>query len=354
VYRYPAGRRMGIYAIRWIRIAGWWTNPPPLSSGAFTTSPSRGNRRLKSVPYSTMKRWKGRRTTSPKTATPSTPGRWRLKDPFAWVEDNVKHILAREEYLGHVVNFRVKKVSFKSKKQEFLPKEHWRIFENVHEPIVEKETWELVQQLRKTKRRRDSFGEVNPLTGLMVCAGCGSKMYHHRSKNGKHDYYECSNYALSRQRFDTEPCSPHSVPTHAVREIILEAIRKTTAFVREHEDEFVKMIRDNSSCKQGETLKTHGSKITKNERRIAELDKMFYSLYEDKVTGAITPERFAQMSFGFEREQSALKEENTNLKAEVAAFNEDNQRADNFVSLVWRYTRFEKLTTPIINEFVLS
>jgi hypothetical protein len=177
-------------------------------------------------------------------------------------------------------------------------------------------------------------------------------MYHHRSKKGGHDYYECSNYTLSRQRFAGEHCTPHSVPTKSIRELLLEAIRKTTAFVRESEDEFIKMLRENSSYRQGETFKTHTRKIAKNEKRIAELDKMFSSLYEDKVNGVITPERFAQMSGGFEKEQSALREENKALQSEIDAFNEDSRKADNFVALVRRYTRFEELTSSVINEFI--
>ena len=279
-------------------------------------------------------------------------GALEAKDPYAWVEDNVKTILKREEYLGHVVNFRVKKASFKSKKQEFLPKEDWHIFENVHTPIVEKETWELVQKLRQTKRRKDKFDEVSPLTGLVFCSSCGSKMYHHRSNKGGHDYYECANYSLSRQRFDDDHCTPHSVPTKSIKALILEILQKTTAYVRDNEDEFVKMVRDKSDLAQKESLKTHSRKISKNEKRIAELDKMFTSLYEDKVNSVITGERFAQMSGAYETEQAKLREENETLQAEVDAFNEDNQRADSFVSLVRKYTRFEELTGTIINEFI--
>jgi hypothetical protein len=133
---------------------------------------------------------------------------------------------------------------------------------------------------------------------------------------------------------------------------LLEVLQKTTSFVWEREDEFIKMILDNSSLQQGETSKTHTRKIAKNEKRIAELDKMFSSLYEDKVNGEITPERFKQMSAGFDREQSVLREENETLQAEIDAINMDSMNADNFVSLVRRYTRFEELTTPIINEFI--
>jgi len=177
-------------------------------------------------------------------------------------------------------------------------------------------------------------------------------MYHHRSQKGGHDYYVCANYSTGRLRFADDTCSPHSVPTKAIRELLLEAIRKTAGYVREHEDDFIKMIRENSTLTQGQTLKTYGKKIAKNERRIAELDKMFSSLYEDKVNGVITGERFALMSGGFEQEQSKLRGDNAAMQAEIDAYNEDNDKVDNFVALVQRYTRFEELTTPMINEFI--
>ena len=276
------------------------------------------------------------------------------ENPYAWHESNIKTILSREEYLGHVVNFRVRKPSFKSKKQEFLPKEDWSIFEDVHEPIVDKETWELVQQLRKTKRRRDSLGEVSPLTGLVRCETCGGKMYHHRSKKGNHDYYECANYSNSRAKFVQDHCSPHSVPSKSIKAILLDVVQKTTAFVREHEDEFIKMVQEDSSLRQGETLKSHSRKIAKNERRIAELDKLFSNLYEDKVQGVITAERFAQMSAGFEQEQQKLREDNEALQSEVEVFKKDNEKVNKFVSLVQKYTRIEELTPIVINEFIES
>ncbi len=62
------------------------------------------------------------------------------------------------------------------------PKEDWLIFENTHEAIMEQETWELAQKLRKTPRRIDTLGEANPLTGLLFCADCGAKMYNQRTR----------------------------------------------------------------------------------------------------------------------------------------------------------------------------
>ncbi|MCL1795062.1 MAG: recombinase family protein, partial [Oscillospiraceae bacterium] len=275
-------------------------------------------------------------------------------NPYAWSERTISRILSKEEYLGHVVNFRSSKKSFKSKKQTFHDKKDWLIFENVHEPIVTKEEWELAQKLTKTKRRQTKNGEVNPLTGLVFCADCGAKMYYTAGKNPhkpSNDRYECSTYSFGQKKF-MQPCRTHSIAIKPLREILLDALRKTASYVQQNEDEFIKTVRENSYFIQGETLKTHTKKIIKNERRITELDKLFTSLYEDKVKGVITEERFTQMSADFEQEQSMLRDENIILQTEIDAFNEDNERADKFVSLVRRYTRFEELTAPIINEFI--
>lgn len=82
--------------------------------------------------------------------------------------------------MGHTVNFRSYKEYYKDKKAIKRPPEEWVIFENTHEPIVDKETWELAQKLKRTVHRTDTTGMSNPLTGLLYCADCGAKMYNHK------------------------------------------------------------------------------------------------------------------------------------------------------------------------------
>ena len=130
--------------------------------------------------------------------------------------------------------------------------------------------------------------------------------------------------------------------------------RRSSLQTKGSESEFVKMMLENSSCRQGETAKANTRKIAKNEKRIAELDKMFSSLYEDKENGIITVERFKQISAGFEREQAALTAENETLQAEADAFKEDSQKTDRFISLLWKYGCFEELTATILNEFIVK
>lgn len=115
-------------------------------------------------------------------------GIWKSKEefsnPYNWSGYVVGQILSKPEYMGHTVNFRSHKQSYKDKNAVMNPKEEWLIFEDTHEAIVDKETWELAQKLRKTPKRIDTLGEANPLTGLVFCADCGAKMMNHRSRGG--------------------------------------------------------------------------------------------------------------------------------------------------------------------------
>lgn len=269
--------------------------------------------------------------------------------PYSWKGNVISGILSKPEYAGHTVNFRTVKTSYKAKHSKPAPQENWLIFPNTHEPIVSQETWDLAQKCREVVRRTDTTGEANPLTGLLYCAQCGSRMYNNRS-NGR-EQYSCASNHLSRQRFENK-CTGHYVSTAAVRAVVLESIQKTTAYVREHEQEFAEKLREASALRQGETVKTHRKQISKNERRIAELDGLFESVYEDKVKGVLTEERFAQMSAKYEREQEELRGQNAALKAEVDAFINDGEKADKFIEIVRRYTRIDELTAPILHEFI--
>jgi DNA invertase Pin-like site-specific DNA recombinase len=273
------------------------------------------------------------------------------KDPYVWGSHSVTFMLSRPEYAGHTVNFKSVKPSYKSKKQIQLPPEQWLIFPNTHEAIVPQETWDLAQKCREVVRRTDTVGEANPLTGLIYCADCGKRLYNHRNVH-KVSHYTCSGYTQGRQRFEDEHCSPHYVTVEAIHEILLDVIRKTSGYVRGYEDEFIEKVRQSSTLKRGETLKTHTRQIFKNEKRIAELDKLFSNLYEDKVSGALTVERFTLMTENFEREQSELREKNATLQAEIDAFTADSERADKFAAIVRKFTRLEELTPQMILEFV--
>ena len=221
-----------------------------------------------------------------------------------WGEQTIDHILEKAEYAGHTVNFRTHIKSYKSKKRIDNPKEEWVIFENTHEPIISQHDFDLVQELRKNKRRVQRCGEVNPFSGMVYCADCGSKMYLCRSKrlNVDQEHLKCSAYAS-----DKDACTAHYIRTIVLREIVLKELNKLLVKVKENEDMFVREAMNASEEKHFSELKRARKMLAQAEKRISDLDKLFTRLYEDNVNGKISDERFAMMSKGYEDEQDKLK-----------------------------------------------
>ena len=278
--------------------------------------------------------------------------------PYAWGSASIANILRKHEYAGHMVNLRTTSTDFKSNKKKNKPQEEWLIFPNAHEAIVDQETFDIVQKLRETPRRIDTMGEANPLTGLLWCADCNAKMYNHRkSKTDKPshkkltDVYNCSTYKLSNSKFQTQ-CTSHHINTSAVNEIILDVIRRTCGYVCQYEDVFIEQLRESSIIKQGEAAKAHKKQITKSERRLNEIDRIYKALFEDKALGKIEQSIFDQMAEGYQQERVELREKMEALQSELDAFNEDSTRADKFLEIVQRYTNFETLTPAMLHEFV--
>ena len=288
-------------------------------------------------------------------------GVWKSKEefpnPYNWSGYIVGSILSKPEYMGHTVNFRSHKQSYKDKNPVMNPKEVWLIFENTHEAIVDKETWELAQKLRKTPRRHDTLGEANPLTGLLFCADCGAKMTNHRSKGGTEsspypsDFYDCSTYTLAHQK-RTHACCGHYIRTKAVRELVLNTIRTVSTFAISNQEEFAEKVRAASQIKQKEAAKETKHKLNKDKKRIAELDNIIKKLYESFAIGRITDERFDTLLAEYESEQKTLQASVEEAEQRVSSFEEDTVRVEQFMELARKYTDFSELTTMMINEFI--
>jgi hypothetical protein len=278
-----------------------------------------------------------------------------------WNPSTVTKIIGKPEYAGHTVNLRTAKEHFKDKKTTWKPKDEWLIFENTHEAIVEQGIWDAAQKARTVKRRTDTIGEANPLTGFLYCSDCGRRLYNHRvnacqttnRRNGKtitqaaKNVYTCPTYYIHRH-----DCTMHYISTAAVSALILETIKRATAYARNNEAEFVEMIREASAVRQGETAKSHKKQIAKNEKRIAELDALFRKTYEDFAAGRLTEKRFGQLSGGYETEQAELERRTAEMKSELERFDADGLRADRFLELAKRYTEFSELTAPMLHAFV--
>ena len=277
--------------------------------------------------------------------------------PYDWSNAAVGNILSKPEYLGHTVNFRTFKKSYKDKRIKNDPG-NWLIFENTHEAIVDPQTWTLAQRVRQTKRRAAPSGEPNPLTGLLFCADCGAKLHLHRHKAILKDgtvsnrgSYNCPTFTNSNERV-TRCCSTHSISLQAISELILETIRAVSLYAIQNEEEFFRKVREVSEVKHEEAAKALKQKIKKAEKRIKELNLLLKKLYESYALGKLPEKRYDSLSAEYEQEQAELEEVLSSDRAELEQYNADTTRADQFLELAKKYREFSELTPAMIQEFI--
>ncbi len=200
-------------------------------------------------------------------------------NPYNWAPRTITGILEKQEYLGHMVNFKTRKLSYKSKKKLENPPEQWKIFENTHEAIIDEETFARVQELRKNKRRPTRTGKTNMFSGLVRCADCGEKLYYCTSNSfeTRQDHFVCS---TSRKK-GKEVCDTHFIRAVVLEEGTLQHMRLVISCVASYEDAFRKALGAKRSEEAKKELSAKKRTLQKSENRLAELDRLFKRIYED-------------------------------------------------------------------------
>lgn len=266
-----------------------------------------------------------------------------------WATNTVVHLLENREYTGCLVNFKTDKVSYKLKHSIENPPEKQVIFENHHEPIIDRETWERVQELRKQRKRPNRYDEVGLFSGILFCADCGSVMYQQRYQTDKRkqDCYICGSY---KKR--TRDCTAHFIRTDLLTAGVTENLRKITSYAAKHEARFMKLLVEQNEDGGRRRNAAKKKELETAEKRISELSAIFKRLYEDSVTGRISDERFSELSADYEAEQKELKERVAGLKEELSKAQEATENAEKFMKVVRKHTSFEELTPTLLREFV--
>jgi hypothetical protein len=269
-------------------------------------------------------------------------------DIYAWQTRTVSDILQKPEYLGHTVNFKTYKKSYKSKKKMWNDPSEWQIFENTHESIIDEETFRIVQRIRDGRRRVTRMGEMPILSGMLFCADCGKKLYQVRCTTMKQkEYMVCSTYRKVKGG-----CSSHQIQNETIETLLLDGIRSITAFAREHEIEFVELVTKKCRADVDKTLRDSKRELEQAQARIKKLDEIIQKLYEDNIEGKVSDERFSKMTANYETEQQTLESRVVELKGIMNTEKENSLNADRFLKLVRKHTDIKELTAEVLREFV--
>ena len=269
-----------------------------------------------------------------------------------WCSSTVVSILSKQEYCGDVINFKTYSKSYKNKKRMENDRENWVIFKDVHEPIIERSVWELIQERRnqKTRRRKNADGEKNMFSGLLVCADCGSSLwYHFNQGNPEIQYFNCSGYNRGKRKICT---STHYIRVDFLERVVLGEIRRLTKLATQYESEFANIVMGHSIQAAQQERRQKQKELNILAARDKELDNLFEHIYEDNVSGKISDDRFAKLSAKYETEQKEIAARMKELQEELDSDKSKAITSDMFMASVRKYTRARKLTPRMLNELI--
>lgn len=297
---------------------------------------------------------------------PEDKNRCDMSKPYEWAGVSVVRMLEKPEYMGDTVNFRTKKLSYKDKTAVKNDSDEIVVFTDTHETIIDRKTWYMVQELRKTKRRINTEGESKPFVGKIFCADCGGKMhYRNEGKRAGRNWrglpdgsvrttpacYNCGNYNNSHDQSGKVCCS-HNIQAKVIDQLVLETIQYACKSVRMDERAFVESIRSASEIREQSEAKKLKAALKHQEKRYAELDILLKKVYEDNALGRLPDKRYEMLSAGYEKEQAELEQSIKACREQLTQYDEDTDRTEEFLALVHKYTDITELTPVIINEFV--
>jgi site-specific DNA recombinase len=274
-----------------------------------------------------------------------------MSKPYAWNGVTVSNILQRPEYMGHTVNFRSSKNGLKAKRQT-KPQEEWMIFKDTHEAIIPEDRWQLAQCVLAVRRRTDSTGEANPLTGKLYCAECGARLNNHRSRAKQtgwesDDYYDCPTYSQGKGN-----CCCHYVTTAFIRSVLLQMIRSVSRYAVSDEAAFTDQVRALSEVRHADAVKDMTAEAAKSRKRIAELDTIIQKLYESYALGKTPESRFNLLSSTYEKEQAQLKDKLAKTEEALGTYHANTTNIEAFMTLARQYRDTDELTASVINSFI--
>ena len=273
---------------------------------------------------------------------------------YKWNKATLTHILTRQEYCGDVVNFKTTK-HFRDKRNHYVDRSQWHITENVHEPIIDRADFENVQRILENApvKRPNGDGEIHPLSGLLFCKDCGSKMHiriDYRNGGKRHIAY-CSEYHKGKAK-NPKCHSPHIIDADLLMQTVADVLKKIAEYSISNRAEFEALVKKSLAMQQTDKTKKQQKRIPQITTRLEQIDKVLNKLYEDNALGTIPQDRYEQMSQKYSEEYYTLKAELAALQEQLSAFENAGGRAQKFLKLTEHYAAFTDLTPAILNEFI--
>ena len=235
-----------------------------------------------------------------------------------WCPRTIDELLQNPTYIGHLTQGRRKKVSYKSKKEIRVPKEDWIIIKNTHEPIIDEETFNTVQDLLQKNKNDPQNKNDHLLKGFLYCKECGHSIGINTSSDKKRKYCVCC-YYTAHSKFGL--CTPHSMNYDKLETAVLEELRK---MCKEYIDVTTfesKVNEEKRKNNQQDKLKRELSKI---DLKINQVNNYIDKSYVDKMDGFITAEQYQRVTLKFKGELEELSSKKQELEKEISNIGDED------------------------------
>ena len=271
--------------------------------------------------------------------------------PFAWNGSTVTSILDNKVYLGHMPGLRSTSLSYKNKKMIRRPESEQVLVENTHEPLISQEQWDIVQDVRKHKKRIPKhMDEPNLFAGLAFCADCGKPMVLHRASTMSRSSYNFKCYTYGKR--GKAECSPHHIREEDLIQIVLDDLRRVTHFARMKERQFAQYINQKNTLELRREIDHVQRELDAMRRRDGELSALFKRLYEDNVLGRVTNEQFRMLSADYNSEQKELATAIREREGRLERLKSSMANVDTFIEKTKQYTVIDELTPQLLRLFI--
>ena len=266
-----------------------------------------------------------------------------------WCDTTIGHILRNEMYKGTLVQGKKKMLNYKVHKMVDVPKENWIVVENNHEPIIEPETFDKVQDIlsRDIRIKGDGTGEVSIFAGYIRCADCKRAMSK-KSSNNKYKtyyYYVCNTY---RKR-STQICTKHTIRSDYLEKAVLEAIKVQINLAVEMEKIIDKI---NKSEKRNLCNNNLEKQINSKQLELEKIKKLKKSVYEDWKLEIITKEEYLEYKSEYDRDINNIEDNIKYLEEEKAKYKEQILGDNFWIENLKKKKNITKLTRDIIVELI--
>ena len=286
--------------------------------------------------------------------TPLHHRRWLIHGilppkPIRWHGETIVYILRNRVYAGDTVQGIYNCVPFRRTPPKRKPKGEWIITEGTHEPLVDRETWELIQKQIDARHRPRKSGTLQLFSGFLKCADCGRAMSYSSSYNANPvESYSCGTYRRNGRR----GCTAHYIRKDVLEQVILDDIRKYAKVAKSEADKLAQWLRDQNGEKDASHLKTLVSELKRLSGRTAEIERILKRLYEDNVNAKLPDDVFHKFLTEYRQEQLDVQAKIADTEQQIKMTEANKKDTGSWMKLIQKHTRIKKLDRTVLSELV--